>query len=170
MCPVPVEWRLAESLRAVSGSWDTSGGSPMSMALPREPGSRKPTARNRLFGSSGGLDPSAEAEVGGEVVVVVVAAGDASDTTSTWKRLREGFCSDISYKNTKPVQKKGGKGGRKQAVANCPNGHREINTCAKSSRKLCRANIHRNTEAGEVLKLIRELKGLAAEGDDKLSL
>lgn len=104
MCPVPVEWRLAESLRAASGSWDTSGGSPISMALPREPGSRKPTARNRLFGSSGGLDPSAGAEVAGEdagllvlVVVTVVAAGDASDTTSTWKRLKEGFSSDISY-------------------------------------------------------------------------
>lgn len=112
MCPVPVEWRLAESLRAVSGSWDTSGGSPMSMALPREPGSRKPTARNRLFGSSGGLVPSAEAEMGGDdawllvVVVMVVAAGDASDTTSTWKRLKDGFCSDISNTNMKPVQKR----------------------------------------------------------------
>lgn len=64
------------------------------------------------------------------------------------------------------------KRGKKNKVANCPSCHREINTCSKtaaSSRKRCRVNIHRNTEA-EVLKSRHSgVKGLDAEGDDDLS-
>ena len=89
VCPVPVEWRLTESLLAVSGSWDTSGGSPMSIALPSAPGSMKPTTLNRPLESSGGLDPSVEAGAGAVAGAGTGAgaAGDPSVTTSTWKRL-----------------------------------------------------------------------------------
>lgn len=74
----------------------------------------------------------------------------------------------------KPAQKIIKKRGQKKnnKVANCPNCHREINTCSKtaaSSRKRWRVNIHRNTEA-EVLKSRHSgVKGLHAEGDDDLS-
>lgn len=85
VCPVPVEWRLTESLLAVSGSWDTSGGSPISIALPSAPESMNPTILNRPLESSGGLDPSVEAGVGGEAGtgVGMGAVDEASVTTST---------------------------------------------------------------------------------------
>lgn len=78
VCPVPVEWRLTESLFVVSGSWETSGGSPMSIALS---GSRNPTDLLRTLDSSGGLDASLAGPAAGDGVV------EASVTTATWKRL-----------------------------------------------------------------------------------
>lgn len=159
VCPVPVECRLTESLLAVSGSWNTSGGSPMSIALPSTPGSRNPTALNRLLGSSGGLEPSVEVGAGGEAgvgAVVVGAVGAASVTTSTWKRLwadpplfRDGFCPDMSGKRWNPSK----------TADRSPKCYRELSTCSKTtgrSRKRRgniqfqtvggRANIHRQRE------------------------
>lgn len=120
VCPVPVEWRLTESLFAVSGSWETSGGSPMSIA----PESMKPTTLNRPLDSSGGLDPSVDA--GAEGAAGPGAADDASITTSTWKRLcaessllNDGFWPDISVSDAPRDKRLAGK-----------------STCSKTTGKL----------------------------------